>query len=358
MNQHKKPLAPFTSQFSPEVPEILYNLQCTIAISTYQAGKVVFLSAPKPDKLVQIARTFEGAMGVAVKDNKMAVACKSDLHILANTSSMAKTYPPKPNVYDALYMPRSTFYTGQLSLHDLNWTENHLISVNTLFSCLSKIDDNYSFTPVWKPKFISELAPEDRCHLNGMAMQGNDIKYVTALGETNSRGGWRENKLKGGIIIDVNSNEIILQNLAMPHSPRIYNNKLYALLSAAGELIKIDINKGTYETITKFDYFLRGMDKIGDYLFIGHSKLRHTTSAFKDLPIAKKSQKAGVIIVHLPTGSIAGNIMYENSVDEIYDVKIIPNIIRPNIINPQHSSVNIAITSPKDSYWAVKEQTK
>lgn len=358
MNQTKKPLPPFTSQFSPEVPEILYNLQCTIAISTYQAGKVVFLSAPKPDKLVQIARTFEGAMGIALKKNKMAVACKSDLHILANEPAMAKTYPPKQNVYDALYMPRSTYYTGQLSLHDLNWNNTDLFAVNTLFSALVKIDDDYSFNPVWKPKFISELAPEDRCHLNGMATEENKVKYVTALGETNTRGGWRENKLTGGILIDVPSNEIIARNLAMPHSPRIYNHKVYALLSAAGELIEVDINTGKYETLTKFDYFVRGMDKIGDYLFIGHSKLRHTTSAFRDLPIAKKSQKAGVMIVHLPTGSIVGNIMYENSVDEIYDVKILPNITRPNIVNPQHNSVNIAITSPNESYWAVSEPNK
>ncbi len=355
-NQPQKPLPPFTSKYSSEVPEILYNLQCTIALSTYQAGKIVFLSAPTPDKIVLLARTFEGAMGIATKGNKMAVACKSNLHILANKPDMAKTYPPKPGVYDALYMPRATFYTGQLALHDINWLNDDLLAVNTLFSSVVKIDDDYSFKPVWKPKFISELAPEDRCHLNGMAVKENHIKYLTALGKTDTAGGWRENKIKGGILIDAESNEIVLQNLSMPHSPRIYNNKVYLLLSAAGELIEADIEKGTYETITKFDYFLRGMDKIGDYLFIGHSKLRHTTSVFKDLPIAKKSQKAGVIIVHLPTGAIVGNIMYENSVDEIYDVKILPNTVRPNIINPEHESVNIAITAPDSSYWAVKEK--
>ncbi|MCF6366472.1 MAG: TIGR03032 family protein [Bacteroidales bacterium] len=356
MNDTKKPLPPFTSRYSPEVPEILYNLQCTIALSTYQAGKVVLLSAPTPDKIILLARTFEGAMGIATQGNKMAIACKSNLHILANTPSMAKTYPPKPNVYDALYMPRATFHTGQLSLHDLNWNNNDLLAVNTLFSSIVKINDNYSFEPVWKPKFISQLAPEDRCHLNGTATEDKKIKYVSALGKTDTPGGWRENKLTGGIIIDVESNEIISENLAMPHSPRIYNGDLYALQSAAGELIEIDKKTGKFETVTKFDYFLRGMDKIGDYLFIGHSKLRHTTSAFKDLPIAKKSQKAGVIIVHLPSGAIVGNIMYENSVDEIYDVKILPNTVRPNIINQDHQSVSIAITTPDESYWAIPDK--
>lgn len=355
-NQPQKPLPPFTSKYSPEVPEILYNLQCTIALSTYQAGKIVLLSAPTPDKIVLLARTFEGAMGIATKDKKMAVACKSNLHILANAPDMAKTYPPKPNIYDALYMPRATYHTRQLALHDLSWQKNNLLAVNTLFSSVVKIDDDFSFKAIWKPRFISELAPEDRCHLNGMAMKNNEIKYMTALGETDTAGGWRENKIKGGILIDAPSGEIVLKNLSMPHSPRIYNNKVYLLQSAVGELIEADIEKGTYQTITKFDYFLRGMDKIGDYLFIGHSKLRHTTSVFKDLPIAKKSQKAGVIIVHLPTGAIVGNIMYENSVDEIYDVKILPNTVRPNIINPEHESVNIAVTTPDSSYWAVKKK--
>lgn len=354
--QSQKLLPPFTSKHSPEVPEILYNLQCTIALSTYQAGKIVLLSAPKPDKIILLARTFEGAMGIATKGNKMAVACKSNLHILANTPSMAKTYPPKPNVYDALYMPRATLHTGQLSLHDLNWSNNNLLAINTLFSSVVKITDNYSFEPFWQPDFITRSEPEDRCHLNGMAMDGDELKYVTALGKTDSLGGWRENKLTGGIIIDTVADEIIAENLAMPHSPRLYNGKLYALLSAAGELIEIDRNTGKYETVTKFDYFLRGMDKIGDYLFISHSKLRHTTSVFKDLPIAKKSQKAGVIIVHLPTGAIVGNIMYENSVDEIYDVKILPNMVRPNILNPEHKSADIAITSPDSNYWAVEKK--
>ncbi len=358
MNQIKKPLPPFTSKYSAEVPEILYNLQCTIALSTYQAGKVVLLSAPTPDKIVLLARTFEGAMGIATKGNKMAVACKSNLHILANTPSMAKTYPPKQNIYDALYMPRATFHTGQLSLHDLNWSGNDLLAVNTLFSSIVKITDNYSFEPVWKPNFITKLAPEDRCHLNGKTLLNDKLKYATALGKTDTRGGWRDNKLKGGIIIDIENDEIIAENLAMPHSPRIYNDKLYILQSAAGELSLVDTDTGKLETVTKFDYFLRGMDKIGDYLFIGHSKLRHTTSAFKDLPIAKKSQKAGVIIVHLPTGAIVGNIMYENSVDEIYDIKVLPHTVRPNIINPEHESVNIAITTPTDSYWAINENNQ
>lgn len=354
MDKRSDNLPPFTARFSPQVPEILYNLNCTIALSTYQAGKVVFLSANSPDKLIQISRSFEGAMGLATKKNKLAVACKSEVNIMVNTPAMAKNYPPKTDTYNALYLPQATYYTGQLALHDMHWKGEELFAINTLFSSIVKINENYSFEPVWQPKFISESAPEDRCHLNGMAVKNDEIEYVSALGETNTFHGWRENKLTGGVLINVPSNEIVLRNLPMPHSPRVYDNKVYMLLSASGELIEADINKGSYRVVKNLEYFVRGMEKFGDYLFIGHSKLRHNTSAFKDLPIAEKSQKAGVIILHLPTGAIVGNIMYENSVDEIYDVKILPGVSRPNIINPAHESNKLAITTPNNSFWAVE----
>ncbi len=354
MQKNSTPLPPFSSKFTPEVPELLYQLNCTIALSTYQAGKVVFLSASKADKLVQISRTFEGAMGIAVEKNKLAVACKNDLTILANTPAMAKSYPPKKNIYDAMYLPRITYHTGNLALHDMNWVNGKLHAINTLFSSIVTLDEDASFKEVWRPKFISESAAEDRCHLNGMAMQNGDIEFVTALGEVDKFHAWRQNKLTGGVLIHVPTNEIILRNLAMPHSPRVYNNKLYVLLSASGELAEVDVNSGSYKVVKNLEYFVRGMAKHGDYLFIAHSKLRHNTSAFRDLPIAEKSQKAGVIIMHLPTNNIVGRIIYENSVDEIYDVKIIPNVSRPNIINPTHEATKMAIVTETDSYWAVK----
>ncbi len=350
------PLPPFSARFTPEVPGILRRLHCTIAISTYQAGKVIFVSANQPEKLIQIARTFEGAMGIATQNNKLAVACKNETVVLANTPAMAKTYPQKLNIYDAIFLPRATYYTGQTALHDMNFLGNDLIAINTLFSSISKINADFSFIPVWQPPFISLLTPDDRCHLNGMAIENDATQYVTALGMTNTPHGWRKNKLNGGVLINVPTNEIILKDLAMPHSPRIYDGKLYLLLSAAGELIEVDTNNKTYKTLKKFNLFVRGMAKYGDYLFIGHSKLRHNTSTFKDLPIAKKSQQAGIIIFHLPTVSIVGNIIYENSVDEIYDVKIIPGTSRPNILNPQHPANKLGIVTPTDSFWATKEK--
>ena len=136
----------------------------------------------------------------------------------------------------------------------------------------------------------------------------------------------------------------------MPHSPRIFDNKLYVLNSAQGELLEIDRKTGEKQLIVKLDGFARGMEKIGDYLFIGVSKLRHNSKVFNDLPIAETSF-AGVIAVHLPYKSIVGFARYKMSVDEIYDIKILPNITRPNILalNNEFSSSTIAFDN--QYYW-------
>jgi len=64
------------------------------------------------------------------------------------------------------------------------------------------------------------VVPEDRCHLNGLAVVDGQPKYVTALGTTDTPGGWRERKADGGVLLDVESGETLIDNLSMPHSPR------------------------------------------------------------------------------------------------------------------------------------------
>ncbi len=240
-------------------------------------------------------------------------------------------------------------------LHDMAFLDNNkLVGVNTLFSCLSYIDDNYHFTPFWKPNFISQTAPQDRCHLNGIAVDNGEIKYVSALGKTDTPHGWRENKIKGGIIMEYPSGKIIAENLGMPHSPRIYDNQLYVLNSTQGELIRIDTKTGSHEVITELGGFARGMSRHGDYLFIGVSKLRHNSKEFSDLPIAENSY-AGVIAVYLPYGNIVGNFKYTTSVDEIYDVKVLKGLVRPSILSHETNIHTFALNSPEFSTWAINK---
>ncbi|MGB0918002.1 MAG: TIGR03032 family protein, partial [Flavobacteriales bacterium] len=317
----------------------------------YQAGKVIILSAVDKDKLVQLPRTFDGPMGMATAKDALAVATKDEVVVLRNSKTSAPTYPDKKNVYDGMYLPRATYYTGVVAMHDMAFLpSNELVGVNTAFSCLCKIDDNFSFTPFWQPDFIDAQAPEDRCHLNGMALEDGEIKYLTALGTTNTPQGWRDTKMTGGVVMEYPSGKIIADGLGMPHSPRIYNQELYVLNSTQGELLKINRATGAKEVICQLGGFARGMSRCGDYLFIGISKLRHNSTAFNDLPIADKSF-AGVVAVYLPYGSVVGSFQYNMTVDEIYDVKVLPQLTRPSLLSPRMEAVKNSLVTPTDSFW-------
>lgn len=345
-------LPPFSCSQSRGLAEFLQTNRISVALSTYQAGKVIFISALDRDNVIQLPRNFDKPMGIAFRGNKMAIAVKNEVIVFANNKELAGTYPKQPSTYDNLFVPRSVYYTGEIDLHDLHWSPQTLMAVNTRFSCLATIDDQYSFRPFWQPPFIKQLLPEDSCHLNGLAVENEQPAYVTALGETAEPGGWRANKAGGGILMDVRTSEIILRNLPMPHSPRVYKGQLYVLLSATGELVKVDVKKKTYQVVRALDGFARGMDISGDYVFIGLSKLRTTSQAFGDLPIARRSVFCGFVVVHLPTGSVVHQLKYENSVEEIYDVVILPDMPRPGILNHVKEDFRRALAIPGQTFWA------
>ncbi|MGB1217913.1 MAG: TIGR03032 family protein, partial [Saprospiraceae bacterium] len=302
-----------------------------------------------------LPRTFEKPMGIAEdkENDKIAIACKDQVIVFRNSKGLAKHYPKAPNKYDALYMPRVSYHTGGLDIHDLNFgADKKLYAVNTLFSCIVNIDDDYSFTPYWKPKFIDKIVSEDRCHLNGMTMKDGKPKYATTFSQGNTFQSWRPTVTQTGTVIDIETDEIVIDGLAMPHTPRIFNGELYALLSATGELIKINIEKGTYDVVTKIGGFVRGMSLHGEYLFVGLSKLRENSSTFGKLDFAKNANKAGIVVVHLPTGSIAGQVFYNTSVDEIYDVHVLGGKNRPNIMNTMTPDYKQGVMIPEQTYWA------
>gem|GEM_PF-369320 len=295
-------IAPFSCRYTPQIPELLLSLKCTVTISTYQAGKVVFISPKDEHKLIQLPRTFSKPMGIAEdrENDKLAIACKDEVVLFKNSKELAFHYPKSPQKYDSLYMPRVTYNTGTVDVHDLKFgKDGRLFAVNTLFSCIATLDEDFNFTPYWKPPFIDKMAAEDRCHLNGMALVNGVPKYATAFNQGNSRQSWRENITKTGVIFDLETNQVICQGLGMPHSPTMINGELYLLLSATGEIVKCDVNTGEIEVIKKIGGFVRGMSFYKDYLFIGLSKLRKNSSTFAKLEIAKEANKSGVVVLQM-----------------------------------------------------------
>ena len=346
----------FKISYSGNVPDLLAKLNCSLIISTYQAGKLIFI-CPSKNKLLQIPKHFKKPMGIEYKDGKLAIASIDEITIFNNSKKLAINYPKKPKTYDTLFLPRTSYYTGHIDIHDLNWGKDGLWGVNTLFSCLCKINSNYSFEPKWKPNFISELMPEDRCHLNGMALKDGIPAFATSLSTTDKKEGWRKTIESSGVLMEVPSGKILLNNLSMPHSPRYsINNELFLLLSGTGELLKYSIKSGKTETI-QLPGFARGMAEHRDFLFIGLSKIRKSSKTFNRLPIAQKATNAGVLILYKPTLAIIGEIIYDNTVEEIYDIQVLPDILKPGILSPENEIHKQSISAPDLNFWKKNKKT-
>lgn len=345
----------FSVEHDRSFGQILHEMGISVAITTYQAGKLVFLSGTEKHAIKQTPITFKKPMGIAILEDKMAVATLDEIQVLSHSEGLANSFPYSDQHYDKLYLPRATYYCGELDLHDLHFAKGGLWAINTRFSCLASFDITQSFTPRWKPPFISKLVPEDRCHLNGLATKDRTPTYVTALGKTDVKGGWREDIIRGGILMSVPKGDILLDNLGMPHSPRIYNDELYLLLSATGELVRCNLNQGSYEVVYKADRFIRGLAFHDGVAFIGFSKARKSSNTFNKLPVAEKSTSCGVLAIDLKSGTLLGDLTYQSTIDEIYDVQVVENTTNPGMITQLDDRHRKAITTKHGSFWK-KEQ--
>jgi len=298
-------------------------------------------------------RDFEKPMGLDTHGSKMLLATRHQVIELANASVLAYEFlEGQPGRYDALYLPRVSFYTGDLNVHDVAYGEDGLWLVNTRFSCLSSPSREYSFVPRWRPPFISETVPEDRCHLNGLAMDSGRPQFVTALGESDVVGGWRPGKATGGIVMDVPSGAIVLRGLSMPHSPRLHNGALWVLNSGAGELWSVELGSFRHEVVCRLPGYLRGLCFVGQFALVGLSAIREK-HIFGDLPIQQQLPKlrCGVAVVDILAGRQVGFFEFTEGCTELYDVQFLPNVFRPMILNSEKEAFHQALTAPEFSYW-------
>jgi len=324
----------------------------SLAITTYQAGKVAMIGWDGR-QITLLMREFDKPLGMAVQGNRIALASRHDLWIFSNARPLAHDYlEESPGKYDALYLPRASYHTGDLNTHDVVFQGDELLLVNTRFSCLARLSRDYCFTPVWRPKFVTDLVPEDRCHLNGVVMLEGRPKYVTALGTTDTAGAWRDQRATGGVLIDVDSDEIVCRGLSMPHSPRWYDNRLWVLNSGAGELLSIDPSSGQSTVVCSLPGYLRGLCFAGPYALVGLSKIREK-HIFGGLPVQERCDqlRCGVAVVDLRSGTMVAMFEFTSGCEELYDVQFLPGVSRPMILNLEKPAVRQAITNPESSFW-------
>jgi uncharacterized protein (TIGR03032 family) len=310
----------------------------SLLVSTYQTNRLVCVRA-RDGELNTHFRVFEKPMGMAVAPGRIALGTRTEICDLCDVPAAAAKVEPA-GTHDACYLLRNRHVTGDIAVHDLAYAAGELWVVATSFSCLATLDADHSFVPRWTPPFISRLAPEDRCHLNGLAIVDDRPAYVTALGTTDEAGGWRAGKASGGVLVDVASREVAIAGLSMPHSPRWHGGRMWLLESGRGTLAVADLDSGTVETVCELPGFTRGMALVGDYAFIGLSQIRES-STFGDLPITHRlsERQSGVWLVDLRAGSVAGFLRFDDLVQEIFEVAHLPGARWPEVGEPDDPAV-------------------
>jgi uncharacterized protein (TIGR03032 family) len=289
-------------------------------------------------------------MGVAVGPKRLALGTTTAIWEFHDVPAVAAKLEP-PGTSDACYLPRTMHQTGDVQIHEMAWGGDELWFVNTRFSCICTRSSVYNFVPRWRPSFISALAPEDRCHLNGLAMVDGRPRYATALGRTDEAAGWRQHKKDGGVLMDIDSSEVILAGLSMPHSPRWYNGQLWVLDSGGGSIGIADLPRGRYQAVAETPGFTRGLDFYGKFAFIGLSQVRES-AVFSGIRIAERKleeRACGVWVVDVLAGRTVAFLKFEEGVQEIFAVQVLPGKRHPDLINDDAAILANSFVLPDDS---------
>lgn len=333
---------PYSVQASPGFVAWLHESGGSLAITTYQIGKLFLIGAPAPDRLSVTERTFQRCLGVATVGQSLYLAGLNNILRFENVVPNGQ----KLEGHDAVYAPRVAWFTGDLFSHDVGVLPGgRPIFVNTLFSCLATVDDMSSFRSVWHPRFISALRPEDRCHLNGLAMQGGRPRYVTAAGQTDTARGWREARTGHGCVIDVDSGEVVATGLTMPHSPRLHDRRLYVCNAGTGEVGEIEIATGRFNPIAFCPGFARGLAFLGGHVLVGLSLPRQHRD-FSGLPLDDRLKEAGrepqcmVQVIDPKRGEAAHWLALGGVVRELYDIASLPGVRTPMAVGFAQGQIN------------------
>jgi len=325
----------------------LASVGASLAFSTYQEGRVFFAGCDDGSRIVLFERLFDRAMRLAVDGDALYLGTLYQILRLSNALSDHEVWGEMQA--DRLYVPRVSWTTGDIDSHDLAIDRNgRVLFISTLYSCIATVSADHSFESLWRPPFISRLAAEDRCHLNGLAMDGGVARTVSAVSRSDIADGWRDHRQDGGVLIDFESGEIMCEGLSMPHSPRWHDGKLYVLNSGAGEFGTVDPQTGKFELIAFCPGYLRGLTFAGGCAIVGLSRPREET--FHGLPLdaalAEKHAKprTGILVIDLTSGDIIQWLRLDGGIDELYDVALIPGARRPAALSTRSNDIVRTIT--------------
>lgn len=305
--------------------------QISIGFTTYQSSKLLLLGHRPDGTLAVNERTFNHCMGLWGDGQTLWLSAHYQIWRMENVLRPGERHQG----HDRLYVPRVGYTTGDLDVHDLAVeADGRLLFVATKLGCLATFSEVHSCVPRWRPPFLSKLAPEDRCHLNGLALDNGRARYVTVVSTSDVADGWRDRRRDGGCVLEVPDGRTVVAGLSMPHSPRVYRGELWVLNSGTGYFGRVDRGRGTFEPVAFCPGYLRGLAFVDRYAVVGLSRPRHerTFSGLAlDGELAKRDAEAwcGLQVLDLTNGNVVEWVRLEGVVSELYDVVVLPGVERP-----------------------------
>jgi uncharacterized protein (TIGR03032 family) len=303
----------------------------SLAFTTYQTGKLFLLGVGPEGRLAVFERTFDRAMGLWAGGRTLWLGTRHQLWRFEDLLSPGELYQG----HDRLYVPMSGHTTGDLDAHDLALDAGgRVVFAATGFNCLATLAQRASFAPLWRPPFVSKLAAEDRCHLNGMALVEGRPRFVTAVSASDVVDGWRDRRRDGGVVLEVPGGRAVCSGLSMPHSPRWHQGRLWLHDSGTGRFGSIDPTAGRFEALAFCPGYLRGLAFVGEYAVVGLSQPRHDKTfggLALDEELGRRGAEArcGLLVIDLRSGDVAHWLRVGGMVRELYDVAALPGASRP-----------------------------
>jgi uncharacterized protein (TIGR03032 family) len=338
-------LSPAHISCSRGLPDWLSANRVSLAFTSYQTGRLYLVGVDEAGRLAVHEVGTGRAMGLWADPQRLVLATPFQVWRFENILAADQT----ADGADRYYVPRVAHTTGELDIHDVSVLgDGRIVFVNTLYSCLALLSPVHAFRLLWKPPFISKLAAEDRCHLNGLAVRDGEAAFVTATSRSDVVNGWRARRAEGGIVIDVATGAVVTEKLSMPHSPRWYGDQLWVLNSGTGHLGTVDLGSGSFAPRAFCPGFLRGLAFHNGHAVVGLSLSRD--GSFSGLALDDEMTKrdadgwCGVQIVNLASGDIAQWIRIEGAVSELYDVAVLPGVRRPMATSFTGAEINNPLT--------------
>ncbi len=329
----------------------LADCRASLVLTTYQTGKIFFIGLQTDRRLSVFERTLERVMGMHATAGAIHVSTLYQLWRFRNALQPGETFQG----YDAVYVPRESRVTGDVDIHDIIVdADGRVVFTNTLFSCIATLDDEHNFRPLWRPPWISKLAPEDRCHLNGLAMRDGKPRYATAVSRSDVTDGWRDRRRDGGVVIDVETDKIVCEGLSMPHSPRWYNDTLWLINSGTGFFGRVDLAGGTFEPLVFLPGYARGLAFLGGFAIVGLSDRRENRT-FQDLDLEDNLKqrdvetRCGLLVIDLDSFDAPHWLRFGGIVKELYDVSVLPGVVRPMAVGFKTDEVRRYLSFPGSS---------